>query len=165
MTEILTAIITLLGTLAVAGLGFLQWQRMQMKDRQKGYHDQRVEALSSVWDILTDVEATQRTDMNENREPQRTEPLRRVNLLLLRAAPFLLEDERDWAVTMVQEIIEVDTLMRILRRTRPRDAEWWGLTMDQPLEMTELLQVVGRLSAVKEKLAARYGAVMRGEHV
>jgi hypothetical protein len=78
MTEILTAIITLLGTLAVAGLGFLQWQRMQVKDRQKGYHDQRVEALSSVWNILADVEATQRTDMNESREPQRTEPLRSV---------------------------------------------------------------------------------------
>lgn len=165
MTEILIAIITLLGTLAVAGLGFLQWQRTQTKDRQKGYRDQRVEAVKSVWDILADVEATQRNDISENREPQRTEPLRNVNLLLLRMAPFLLEDERDWAVTMVQEIIELDTLMRILQRTRPRDAEWWGLTMDQPPETAELLQAVARLSDVREKLAIRYGAVMRGEHI
>lgn len=53
MAAFLASLLTLVGTLAVAGLGYWQWRRTQAKDQAKEYHAKRVEVLGQLWTELT----------------------------------------------------------------------------------------------------------------
>jgi hypothetical protein len=163
LSEIVTALITLCGTLAVAGLGFWQWQRTQRRDRGAVYHEQRVSALRSVWAQLADIEATQRSAVAGDREELRRQHIRESNLLLLRSAPFLFVDEREWAVSIVELVVELDSLLRSQPDLQGSD-DWWEMTGAPPIGATLASVAATRLGEAKEEFGERYAAVMRGDH-
>ena len=126
MAAVLAAIITLVGTLAVGGVGVWQWQRTQEASKHQDYRAKRVETLATLWNALTGIEDEQRNNFRLNTVDPKTlndEHLRNVNMLLIKSSPFLLDDERDWAAAILQHIIVIDTSIRIQRKHDLPDVE------------------------------------------
>lgn len=167
MSAVVAAIVTLLGTLILGVLGYWQWMRTQSSSDRKEYQTKRVEALAAVWETLTGIEEEQRIRMLE--DPHSTNPLpqdsiRKVNLLLMKSAPFLLEDEREWAVSITQYILEIDTALRILVEEGKPGVDWWVSSRAQPEPASVTARAASQLNNASMSLAHRYAAVMRGEH-
>ena len=91
MAAVLAAIITLVGTLAVGGIGVWQWQRTQAAAKHKEYRAKRVETLATLWNALTGIEEEQRNNFRLDTADPKTlndEHLRNVNMLLIKSAPI-----------------------------------------------------------------------------
>lgn len=167
MSAVLAAIITLIGTLILGALGYLQWMRTQSATDRKKYQAKRVETLAAVWETLIGIEEEQRTEMfiaSQSTKPLPQDSIRRVNLLLMKSAPFLLEDEREWAVSIVQYILEIDTAVRILTEQGKPGVDWWISSQIQPEPANVTARAASQLHHASMALADRYAAVMRGEH-
>ena len=167
VAAVLAAIITLVGTLAVGGVGVWQWQRTQAASKHKDYRAKRVETLATLWNALTGIEQEQRNNFRLNTVDPKTlndEHLRNVNMLLIKSAPFLLDDERGWAAAIIQHIIEIDTSIRIQQEHDLPGVEWWASTGIQP-NVTAVTAIAAQgLKMAHEALAERYAAVIRGDH-
>jgi hypothetical protein len=171
VSAVLAAIVTLVGTLMLGFLGYWQWARAQSSANIKEYRVKRVETLAAIWEMLKGIEEEQRTVLHSRKRSMhlhelRQDHMRTVNLLLLKSAPFLLEDERDWAVTMMQSIQEIDVAVRYsLRSGRPGDdTEWWSETRRIGPETAIAAKEGKKLFEASEALGSRYAEVMRGEH-
>ena len=167
MAVVLAAIITLVGTLAVGGVGVWQWQRTQSASKHEDYRAKRVETLAALWNALTGIEKEQRDNFRMNTFDPKTlndKHLRNVNMLLIESAPFLLDDERGWAAAILQHIIEIDTSVRIQREHDLPGVEWWASTGVQPDVMSVTAIAAQELEKAHNALAERYAAVMRGDH-
>lgn len=167
MSAVIAAIITLVGTLLLGVLGYIQWRRTQSTSERKEYRAKRVETLARVWETLTEIEQEQRTEMmadQRSTKPLAQDSLRRVNLLLMRSAPFLLDDEREWAVLIIQYILEIDTALRILTEQGKPGVDWWINSRVQPESANVTARAASQLRDASTALAYRYAAVMRGEH-
>lgn len=168
MAPVLAAIITLIGTLTIGAIGFWQWQRTQSASERKEYRAKRVETLKVLWEALNKIEEDQRAQLKKatNRQLQQ-EQTREVNLLLMKSAPFLFDDEREWCISIVQSIIEIDTAIRMEEEEEEEggpDLDWWYATMAPPVHVTATSVAADRLITAREALGTRYAAVMRGEH-
>jgi hypothetical protein len=164
---VLAAIITLVGTLAVGGVGVWQWQRTQAASKHKDYRAKRVETLSTLWNTLAGIEKEQRDNFRLNTVDQKTlndRNLRDINMLLIQSAPFLLDDERDWAAAILRHLIEIDTSVRIQREHGLPGVDWWATTAIQPKVTTVTALAAQGLRRAHEALAERYAAVTQGNH-
>jgi hypothetical protein len=167
MAVVLAAVITLVGTLAIGAIGFGQWRRTQSVSEQKEYQSKRAETLKVLWEALTEIEEEQRTGLMTRgltTQPLQQNQVRRVNLLLLKSAPFLLEDEREWSISIVQYIIEIDTALRVHKIEGKPDADWWITSVMQPPAINVTSDAAYRLNHARQALADRYASVMKGEH-
>ncbi|MFI7427369.1 hypothetical protein ACIBPB_10315 [Micromonospora sp. NPDC049836] len=162
MSQIYASLFTFVGTLLVIGAGFWQWRRTQAREQSKDYRAKRIEYLSTVWTKLSEVESAFRqvARFGEGPIPLGAEERREVNLLLIDAAPFLLKDEREWALSIVEEIIEISTL--ILHAKAPPD--WWISSISQPEATSTSANAAQRLQYARQQLGQRYAAVTRGRH-
>jgi hypothetical protein len=167
MAPVLAAIVTLIGTLAVGAVGLWQWQRTQSASEHRDYRASRVEALRILWEALTGLEEDQRLQLmtsGHESQPLQQEQVRRVNLLLMKSAPFLLDDEREWAISIVQYIMEIDTALRVLTEEGKPGADWWLSSQAQPEAANVTAVAAQRLASARRALAQRYAAVVQGEH-
>ncbi|KKJ99891.1 hypothetical protein [Micromonospora sp. HK10] len=162
MSQIYASLFTLVGTLLVIGAGFWQWRRTQARERSKEYRAKRIEYLSKVWTKLSEVESAFRqvARFGEGPVPLGVMERREVNLLLIDAAPFLLKDEREWALSIVEEIIEISTLI-LHAKVEPG---WWVSSIAAPEVTSTSANAAHRLQYSREKLGQRYAAVTRGDH-
>jgi hypothetical protein len=165
METVLAAIITLIGTLAAVAIGFRQWRRTQSVSERKDYREKRVETLRILWEAVNKIEEQHRTRLTEFDNIQnQQEQTREINLLLMKSAPFLFNDEREWSISIVQSIIEIDAIVRVQKWDGELPAEWWETTMMPPPTALEAARAAHRLDIARDALASRYAAVMRGEH-
>ncbi len=164
MAPVLAAIITLIGTLVIGALGFWQWRRTQSVSERKEYRAERIETLRILWEALNEIEEANRTHVLGKSEQLQQGQVRKVNLLLMKSAPFLLDDEREWSISIVQSIIEIDTAIRVGVAQKEAGAEWWGNTAAQAPGEDVVAIAASHLYTLREALASRYAAVMRGEH-
>ncbi|MCZ7420054.1 hypothetical protein O7605_11045 [Verrucosispora sp. WMMA2121] len=162
MSQIYASLFTFVGTLLVIAVGFWQWRRAQAREKSKDYRAKRVEYLSKVWTKLSEVEDSfrQRARFGVGPIPLGVEERREVNLLLIDAAPFLLRDEREWALSIVEEIIEISTLI-LHAKARP---DWWYSSMELPEATSTSAITAQRLQCFRQQLGERYAAVTRGLH-
>ena len=168
MTEILVASITLLGTLAVCVVGFWQWRKGQMRETSKAYRTRRAEALTAVWEGLMkadeEIRSSVDSSLREGRPIVHLDHIKNVNLLLLKESPFLLEDEREWSVTIIRHIVEIDTLVRADSNVARRVEGWWGITMGQPPGSSMAARAAYELNQCIAKFARRYSGVLSERH-
>jgi hypothetical protein len=162
MTSIVVALIALLGTLAVALIGFLQWSKSHKTERSKEFRAQRVSAITAVWEALTEIEAQQRQRLYSGLEDDEENDLIRadivrVNNLLSRYSPFLHPEERTLAVEIITSIAEIQAAMSTIGDVRP---DWWTNTWAQPPEVSTVSRAASRLETAKCELGKRYADVV-----
>jgi hypothetical protein len=159
--------LTFLGTGLATAAGFWQWQRAQAREARKEYRAQRIEALREVWEALADLEEEQRTSImvrDAAAVAAGPEKISRVNLLLLRRAPFLRLDEQQWAQSFTHHVIEIDTMVRAsMRDGNIVDVSWWMTSMQQPAEFSITAIAAQELKKLRIQLSDRYAAVVRGD--
>ncbi len=163
---ILSSIVTLVGTVATVGFGFLQWQRTQHRRSREEFRARRIEALGRVWDGLNELEGQVREGARlraVDAGAKLRADVARTNMLLLGAAPFLEEDELRWASDCIQEIVRIDTLVRSSPRIEPDD-DWWATSTRLPRRATGAASAAQRLRDSSDHLGQRYQAVVRGEN-
>jgi hypothetical protein len=164
VVALISALLTFAGTMLVAGLGFWQWRRTQTNERQEEYRARRVGALGEVWAALSNIEEAQRQEIMHGAESLYAEHVRSVNLLLLRLAPFLETDEREWAVAIVQHIVEIDSMLRSLSERGLSGAGWWLHSIAQPSEASVAAVAATGLRSASKAFGDRYAAVLKGDH-
>jgi hypothetical protein len=161
---ILVAGISVLSTLSATAIGYWQWRRTQARSAREEYRTRRVTSLTELWEALNRLEKQYRSHgMLTDRFEETSDEIVQVNLLILRLAPFLQEDERQWAQDFVASLMEVVTMLR-LDGDEGATETWWELTERQPGGSSKVAVAASRLGEAAESLAARYAAVTRGDH-
>ena len=164
---LLSGLLTLVGTVVVAGVGFWQWRKAYRREDLEDYRRRRVNSLESLWEAVTDIENDLRRSLAEvSLAVRHREATIQVNLTLLKSAPFLREEEKVWVTEILTNIVEIDTMARALQERGERGGGWWlNDTAPQPRESTLTAEAAFELSVARDKLAERYAAVLRGEHL
>jgi hypothetical protein len=168
MATVLASAITLVGTLAVCGLGFWQWQRQQRAQRNADYREKRVAALAAVWDAVNEIEGEQREKLllgSPVDEAHVRKHLRTINLLIMRNTPFLRADEQEWATRIVSQILQIDAALRVSSGLAKEEADWWLNTLSQPHEEIAASQAAADLRETRLLLGRRYAEVAKGDSI
>lgn len=163
--QLITALITFAGTVLVTTVGFWQWRRSQLREEQSEYRSNRVAALKEVWEALSDAEADHRKHLRRS-DAQTADGLSRhiveANLLILRKSPFLMADEQEMAQQFTYRLVELNTLFRAEPRVS-EDSMLWLTSRNLSASESMTAEAAADLESLRQKLAERYSAVVRGE--
>lgn len=163
--QLITALLTFAGTVLVTTVGFWQWRRSQLREERSTYRTSRINALQEVWEALSDTEADHRKNLRRSDKKPAQQLRHRIteaNLLILRNSPFLLPDEQEMAQQFTQLLTEVNTLFRAEPR-QSEDSTLWATSRNLADSETMAAEAAGELDSLRQKLADRYGSVVRGD--
>ncbi|WP_143014985.1 hypothetical protein [Glycomyces harbinensis] len=177
LEPLITAGLAFFGTVLAVAAGLWQWRRTRAREAGDMFRTRRVEALQEVWTALTDMEERLRTQVmqgdpdNQMASLQYQDQIARINMLLLRQSPFLLEDEQDLAQRYVYRLIEINTMIRVGPQDRALedatamgrgDSGWWNTTQQQPPQASVVAYAATDLQRLRREFGGRYSAVVQG---